>query len=427
MITNRASTDIAILLVGTSIFVIFNCLLSRSLILSTVATQSSYHQLSAAYPEESLRNHTDDPIIIDLGPQPCRAVVHMGPHKTGTTTIQMQSDRYSSLLKSDGYEMPWDAMNKTIDEGHRNVFYNQKNFASCFFKRGHRERRRHKCNDDLVSSGLEIAKRRRNLLVSAEKFAKMESDGLERLSEYLSHWDEVVIVIYYRRFHQWLASDINQKRKFRKLLDKSPIMWEFSMAQNIQLLLGDPLVDDRYTTGLSRRLRENFDNVVVTNYHDKSPDESFYCHALPGATRTCKDMLAKNKEKSVHKNKKTTLDYGDLAYGAIKAGLVKIESNEGMKKVTRAVKNYQENTLNLTSDDFQRKCPPVDVLDMVWQKSLSSEMELFPEHVNGSSTTMADLRSDFEKSAKTTLCNVNVQETLEDVDWQNFFRSYDGR
>ena len=84
----------------------------------------------------------------------------------------------------------------------------------------------------------------------------------------------------------------------------------------------------------------------------------------------------------------------------------------------------------MTSSDFERQCPPVlDVLGMIWQKSLSSGMELFPEHDKGTSSTntVADLRSDFETSAETTFSNVNVQETLKEVDWQNFFRSYDGR
>ena len=51
-----------------------------------------------------------------------RAVVHMGIHKTGTTSIQTQLKKKRTLLESDGYLMPWalrkDYANRNNTFGH---------------------------------------------------------------------------------------------------------------------------------------------------------------------------------------------------------------------------------------------------------------------------------------------------------------------
>ena len=38
---------------------------------------------------------------------PTYAIIHMGPHKTGTSTIQLASKKYIEQLRQDQYEMPW--------------------------------------------------------------------------------------------------------------------------------------------------------------------------------------------------------------------------------------------------------------------------------------------------------------------------------
>ena len=134
-----------------------------------------------------------------------KALVHMGPHKTGSSTN-------IDNLRKDGYEMPWVVdKNGNLCGDHRldslhgkYLLFNQANFAKCFVPPS--ARGRIPCNPDLLLSGLEIAQRRSNLFVSAEAFANLDSEGLKMLSGYLSHWDEVTIVVFYRRFYDWLSS-----------------------------------------------------------------------------------------------------------------------------------------------------------------------------------------------------------------------------
>ena len=177
------------------------------------------------------------------------------------------------------------------------------------------------------------------------------------------------------------------------------------------------------TLPLLQRLKEIFDNVVVMNYHNehvKGPDESFFCHALPSATQTCNAIVT--DDTSVLRNERINLDHSDLAYGATKAGLIKIESDKKMNEVAKALQSHQEKTLKLKSSDFKRQCLPPDILQELWELSLGFELTLFPEYVN---STANDLRSDFEEAAKTTLCKIDIEKTLKEEKWQSFFNSYE--
>ncbi len=111
----------------------------------------------------------------------------------------------------------------------------------------------------------------------------------------------------------------------------------------------------------------------------------------------------------IQSNGKVELDYGDLAYGAMKAGMLNIQSNEEMNKVTNAIKDYQEEVLKLKSSDFERICLQSEDIERLWQISLSAETSLFPEQ----DITMNDLRSDFDKTVRTSLCKVGRGEDSE--------------
>merc|ERR1712194_628556 len=114
------------------------------------------------------------------------AVIHVGPHKTGSTSIQTASSLYIDLLKEDNYEMPWSYMNKN---GLKNVNgkylqKNQVNFASCFLPNDHLTATRFPCNPELLHFGLEIAKQEKDLFISAEDFAR-EEPVIQALANYL--------------------------------------------------------------------------------------------------------------------------------------------------------------------------------------------------------------------------------------------------
>ena len=48
-----------------------------------------------------------------------------------------------------------------------------------------------------------------------------------------------------------------------------------------------------YTMSLVSRLKEEFENIVIMDYHDKSKHvvEDFYCNAMANAQNTCKTII----------------------------------------------------------------------------------------------------------------------------------------
>ena len=123
------------------------------------------------------------------------AVIHIGPHKTGTTAIQHYSKVLHLELASDKYEMPWMHLKNNGEE-------NQVHFATCFLPDGKVERTVYPCREGLLKAGLNIAQQNNNsLLVSAETFAATEVNGVAELKEYLDQaWNNVTIVTTYRRY-----------------------------------------------------------------------------------------------------------------------------------------------------------------------------------------------------------------------------------
>jgi len=196
------------------------------------------------------------------------------------------------------------------------------------------------------------------------------------------------------------------------------IKWESSIADVIMRQQFHQHNKEMYTFAVVQRLKERFHNVVVVNFHNEPGAEPFFCRAVPNATHTCEAIRADRE--AVFVNGRVELDYADLAYGAMKAGWLQIKSDKRMKQVTQAVQNYQEKTLKLSSSNFKRVCLLPEDLEKIWRLSLQSELMFFPDQVN---STNNDLRSDFETAARTTLCKVDVNNTLGYHDWQSFFKS----
>lgn len=314
------------------------------------------------------------------------AIIHMGIHKTGSSSIQMDSRNIVEELAVDGYEMPWvvkqngntrgDFGTLPLSEDQTNYIANRANFDACFISRESIERPHVPCDPNLLLAGLQIAERKSNLFLTAETFSSMDEEGVDKLAAYLDPWDEVVIVVYYRRFYSWLASFYNQITKSRKWSEKEK--WEADILDFLRHRLERGEAHSGYTAQLLQRLRKRFSNIIVANFHDQSNgglSESFYCHQLPDTRHACEAV--RKKKNPTRSNKRTELDYSDLAYAAFKKGLVKIDSQKKLDQVAAACQQRQEAVLNATASDFPRKCLPPEILKELW--NISFERDLFPD------------------------------------------------
>jgi hypothetical protein len=173
------------------------------------------------------------------------------------------------------------------------------------------------------------------------------------------------------------------------------------------------------------RVKKHFDHIEVVNMHnEKDNNEEFYCDVIPHATRTCEALKNGKAEQSQQvKNARKELMYEDLAYNAMKHGLVTINTNEELHDVTRAVQEYQEGTLNLTRNDLPMICLSSEVEKWLLDVSLDIEKTLFPKFFK-SPLGEECLRAEFEVYAKSDLCKLDLSEALSDKVWIDFFLNY---
>jgi len=360
----------------------------------------------------------------------------MGIHKTGSTSVQEESRLKIDQLKEDGYDLPWDVCRNYGKKDQNHLLdnqliltANQVNLATCFMNAASKPyfTRRYPCVPCLLLAGSEIAQRKRNVFISAEDFTLLDKDGLKVLFAYLSQWDDVTVIIYYRRYYSWLASNHNQKIKDRTLKDGAE-KWDLTINDYIARHLSCDGTDYHcesyaYTYFVVKRVKNYFDNIVIMNMHDESKgesSESMFCHAIPDANQTCR-AIRTAKKTSVTLNQRQELVYGDLVYGAIKAGLIEINMQDQLDDTIKAVQKYHEETLNLTSKDFKRACLDADQLALLWKKSLNFERALVELGMPSSGENA--LKADFDKLAKSTLCKLDVELTLQDEAWGSFFRA----
>jgi hypothetical protein len=354
-----------------------------------------------------------------------RAVVHMGIHKTGPSTIQSYSVLLQHELKLDGYENVKDMMQKVKrgdGEKPRETFHwmvENGRFASCFTS----ERRTlhlPNCDPQILLNGLQLAERQISLFISFEDLSNINQEGASMLKTYLSKWDEVTIIVYYRRYYSWILSAYHEMNRYKAMSSRRQLLEYVNECSTVMpYIYAIPLIERLKAGGLG-------DKMKIVNFHDRSHgslEETFYCHVMPYARNAC-DAIRSGK-KVPPSNVGPNFDYDDLALGARKARLIQFNDTNASetKFVIQAIQNHQEKTLNLTTRDFPRLCPSEDTLNRIWNTSLMAEMSLFPSLFENFTEGESNMRNDFELAASTSLCVVNVNWILQQDTWESFFKS----
>lgn len=401
-----------------------------------------------------------------------RAVVHMGMHKTGTTSLQAYTNTYRQYLQKDGYEMPWgwayDRHNGTDVKPMRNRPQFQGDFARCFLG-DDVDRIFGNCRPKLLEYGVEIGEEGKHLFISAENFVALDLDhhnddsnrnAIQQLRDYLSQWDEIKIIIYYRRFYDWIPSMHNEQMKIKTPTQREDIVTfleknykeeypHFGMWYHITAV---PLL---------HRFKDYFlnDEITIRNYHLEKEDGKlvtrFFCDVLPHAKSTC-DAIRQEEEKNTSSSSSSTssktntrqpLEYNYLLEGARKAKLINYPPTQKRteQNIVKKMSQYWESTLNFTIADFPTICPPRHILDAIWNITLYSENMLgkffveFDKELEKDKedkeeglsfhslevSNLDDIRLDFDNASRSSLCAIDVEKILKDERWKSFFKSFE--
>ena len=352
-------------------------------------------------------------------------VLHIGPQKTGSTTLQnawgaplelgnlLREDRFSYAKitpQKEAFDCDFDG-----DEG----------FSNC------------KASTKLIDIISTATNNGMNLLLSDENLNEVYVDALREVIDDRDYKD-VKVVLVYRRIYEWLFSWYNQLNKHTTkdrngnlLLNEKGYLYSeehqyfpeqggvavppfsewYKEFANRLIETGGNLTMEHPSIHFMNVYKPHFDNIQVFNMHqDGDFVTNFMCEMIPEAKKTCTEL---QKGTDVpQENSSVDLDHDIIAVNIYEGGYVR-------KDITRPLlKSAIAFFLDRTGKILPRKCDDV-VIDQIRTWFYDSEQIMYPGTNDG-----AALEQLFDAYfAKGTLCDVDVEKILLDDEWLEFIDS----
>lgn len=323
------------------------------------------------------------------------ATIHVGPHKTGSTTIQnLMCSSLREDLAEDGYSVPMNIPGP---------FTEGKSMANLaiHLQNG---------NNEAAWSAFETflsENTNSSILFSSEELDKPSVNITKLRSSLLEAGYKVKVVVAYRRLFEWISS-LYAETYVIPVNHEIPSLVEWS--RNNALSSQNPL----QPSVVAARYRTYFDDVQVVNVHDEeSLGVNFFCSVLRNENgHACQKIKAHDHNTRMNM-RKNDLDARRICYAAQKQGLVK--RNETSKLRIASVQAFLSK-----SKDAPMDCLDPDEVDALWKASLKQEQEMVPTwfQQNGGEAQLKNVFEAFQESG--SLCSVNVAGVLEAGSFQEF-------
>lgn len=353
-------------------------------------------------------------------------VLHVGPSKTGTTTIQWFAAYHKYLLEKDNIHYLGHFKNATSTE--MNLHILNPLCYSC----PKEEEKCPECDDrwDEFEKAVDYHySLGHNVFVSNEMFSGFRTEESEKkpmwdhLTPILRKWN-VRVVFSYRRYYEWVPSKYFQL--YSPGTEKTGKKWPDDGGR-ITPLFPDYSDSHRKDTFkhpllLKRKWESHFSNVWVFNMHEDGDIlANFYCSMLPEAKQACKFLSNREQESStINPSANKLLQYDSIAIEAYTRGWV--NKKRSRSEVRGAVEEYAKELGWETLDDFPLKCLSPTQADAFLNSSLSMEKELLPEFYSSPKGKKEHELGFARASKKGKFCSVHVDEVLNNDNWKRFFQ-----
>lgn len=350
-----------------------------------------------------------------------RFILHVGPMKTGTSSLQADLDwLLGDQLEQDGWmyvksESPFNDIPTDDPE--------------IFLQRFKEEA------DKLLPLN-------KNVIRSREQYSDYFSERpwmYERLKDLLSDWD-VEVVAGYRTYDGWLVSFWYQAMRMpwsdmRNPEERKQNPWR---KDNGELFWIEPLFPNFFNFWKNRKrftdaVVETAGPVFPVKIYDvrgsKGARSAFLCDALGegAAPVSCAESLRLDRENpplEVNKSNVKEVQYDAIALGAVEKGMVD-EKQFLRSDIVDAIVARQEEELQKTVNDFPLICPDEATYQEFWNITSKRDVLCMPEKYEADPDYETKFREMFQKSVdKKKFCRVDVDAVLADTEWQQFFAKY---
>ena len=307
-------------------------------------------------------------------------ILHVGPSKTGTCTIQEYAAKHERLLRKDNFYFL----------GHSNWKHrlHQKS-RTCIDACVKRESSCAVCEKEWSDFRKQLDyhySQNHNIFVSEEMFDLWEKNPfvLKYLLPSLKPW-RVRVLYTYRHCYEWLRSRYFENYEYYVLWDpvKNYLEWPEDGGSEIRSFWqhfesGQHICP----SGKIIPYREHFDDVEIFNMHEQEGPLTarFFCEMIPEATRLCTHALSERKQSvSNPSSSKSPLMYFDqLVVAAYKKNLIDKSTRISRRRARLAAMHYA-NQRGLTAfDDFPRDCLDDEKRNRLLELSLKEEEAVVP-------------------------------------------------
>lgn len=412
-----------------------------------------YDSVETTVVDQNQYNHSDESRILDTVSSPLSSespsisplpylIIHMGPDKTGTTTIQsfLENKISRASLEGDGFDVSF-----SKGSGESKNIWASRFFLRCFTndaRRCHRKERK-TWNNRLLQLQSTANSTGRNILWSNEGFRWMNLKDNSDWAHFLQHmkkYFQVRVVLVYRRYFDWLPSRYNEEHKSGELVSlwpgqgsgiEVPTFSEyFENEVNGTCFVSDCefFFTNRRTSRstnspmshpmleMHRQLLAQNVSVKVLNFHGETNLlEAFTCDAIPRANETCEMVKSSAgiKQQANRQSEIETIAYDRIAVRAYNMGLIQSDSNR--RHIRDRLPTYLKEATNSTNLPWI--CPTDKVLERLGELSYEFEtQELSLLEGSGSKDKLffhTSHQAAFEASkSQLKYCHVNATNAL---------------
>ena len=321
-------------------------------------------------------------------------ILHVGCHKTSSTTTQKFLFEHTETLLRDNFRFPTNLPGRS--HKHKNVA----NLARCVGETVNNCNRTMRVFDEFVT---ECKDQGYNIVLSSEAFTRQPDT--RRIGHLLDGF-EVHVVIFYRRLYEYLPSVFNQVNKHVSVTGQESVRDFFRLDRLPQNMI-------LYTHNVYRIYRDShLGTPSIVNMHDGSqnPLEDFVCnHMDDRAGNTCAVLRSDSKIATTVLNPRRSLQEGVVVRAAVAAGHLKnwdTLSKKQQSQVLRRVGRY----LNARQNDVPMACVDDAVAQKILDLSIQYERELVPLWHDENA-----LRRDFETKKKSSFCEPDGEQILKQL------------
>ena len=352
------------------------------------------------------------------------AIVHVGPHKTGSSTIQQSLVSKRGSMEQDNYLVyPKEGRNRKETAFLAHCFVEDKSelhWVGCTEEGSGRSKKRDDVVGEFESFVQSALDENQNIILSSEEF-DFPSFNFTAFQSYLVPSFQVKVVMTYRRFYDYFISFYNQMLKNGQVRDENNFFLSFG-----DWVLSDDKIFEIYQSQHTYEVYERYKqydgdlSISVMNMHNSLNEQSivadFFCNHVSDATNTC-EVVTNSSDKTENPSKSSFLDriFIDDLYRYYNGTSDILSQKNNRAKIV-------EKFLNMTS--FPLRCPSAELKERLLSVSIKAEKALTAESWYTSDDGIKSLMEDFEKKMNTTkFCVADVEQIVSTAEWQEFWGS----